>query len=187
MLILPDDVRRERLISDGYREQQVALHKNPDYGTASVSYAPVVAKLCNQYEIGELLDYGAGKGRLAQTIMDKRLVKHPMRFQHYDPAIPGWDSDPEPCQMVACIDVLEHIEPERLDNVLDDLQRLTRDVGFFTVTTAPAMKHLNDGRNAHLIVEPSEWWLPKIMARFDLHVFQKVQDGFFVLVMNGAR
>lgn len=186
LLILPDDVRRSRLISDDYRQQQEQLHENPQYGVASECYAPLVAKACNQYDIRELLDYGAGKGRLAETLMRGRMVDHPMRFQHYDPAVPKWSATPEPCEMVACIDVLEHIEPALLDNVLDDLQRLTESVGVFTVSTVAAQKTLADGRNAHLIIEPASWWLPKIMARFDMHIFQKVPDGFFVLVMNGA-
>jgi hypothetical protein len=112
------------------------------------------------------------------------MVDHPMRFQHYDPAVPKWSQAPEPCEMVACIDVLEHIEPALLDNVLDDLKRVTQTVGLFTVSTVEAMKTLADGRNAHLIVEGPEFWLPRIMERFDLHVFQRIPDGFFVLVMG---
>ena len=83
------------------------------------------------------------------------MVDHPLRIQHYDPAIPDWADAPEPCEMVACIDVLEHIEPELIGNVLDDLQRVTRSIGLFTMATMPAVKVLEDGRNAHLIVEPS--------------------------------
>lgn len=170
------------MISDEYREQQELLHRNPEYGVASEGAAPLVAKLLNDYEIDELLDYGAGKGRLGQTLMQHNLVQHRLRIQNYDPAIPKWAGKPEPCDLVACIDVLEHIEPDRLDNVLDDLKRVTKFVGIFTVSTKLALKSLADGRNAHLIVEPAEWWLPKIMERFDLHTFQKQPDGFMTLV-----
>ena len=179
MLILPDEVRRSRLISDDYRACQERMHKNPDYGMASQYYAPIVSQLCNQYGTEELLDYGAGKGRLAKSLQ----VNHAMRVQHYDPAIPAWADDPEPAEMVACIDVLEHIEPDLIDNVLDDLQRVTQRIAVFTVGTVPALKELDDGRNAHLIVKPSSWWLPKLMERFELHIFQKQQDGFLVVMM----
>jgi hypothetical protein len=86
--------------------------------------------------------------------------------------------------MVCCIDVLEHIEPALLDNVLDDLKRVTQRIGVFTVCCEEAKKFLSDGRNAHLIVQPAEWWLPRIMERFELHMFQKRPDGFMVLVTN---
>ena len=88
---------------------------------------------------------------------------------------------------MVCIDVLEHIEPAYLDNVLDDLQRCTDVIGVFTVACGPAMKILPDGRNAHLIQEPPEWWLPKPMQRFTLQSFQREHygrdnDGFVVVV-----
>jgi hypothetical protein len=179
LLELPPHLKASRLISDDYRKQQTELHKNPDYGVASVHFAPIVSKICNQYGVEELLDYGAGKGRLAQSLE----VDHGMSVQQYDPAIPDWADAPEPCEMVACIDVLEHIEPSLLENVLDDLKRCTLRIGVFTVSTVFAEKTLDDGRNAHLIVRPMEWWLPKIMERFELHVCQRTPDGFFVLVM----
>lgn len=168
------------MISDHYRKQQERLHDNPDYGVASTHYAPMVARIIERYGVKDLLDYGAGKGRLAHSLQG--AVNHPMRIQMYDPAVDLWKDPPKPSEMVACLDVLEHIEPLFLDDVLDDLKRVTLDVGFFTVSTVPAMKDLDDGRNAHLIIEDAAWWLPKIMARWELHVFQLMQDGFFVLV-----
>ena len=182
MLIIPDHLKQSRLISDRYLAQQKKLHENPDYGVASEHFAPIVARVMNQYAVTQLLDYGAGKGRLGRTLMDQRMVDHRFLIQHYEPAMPEWAEEPEPSQMVACIDVLEHIEPDLIDNVLDDLRRCTLEIGLFSIATEPAMKTLDDGRNAHLIIKPAAWWLPKLMARFDLHVFQKSNDGFFVLV-----
>jgi hypothetical protein len=51
-----------------------------------------------------------------------------------------------------------------------------------SVHMGPALKTLPDGRNAHLIQEPVEWWLPKIMQRFDLHTFQMSSErGFYCI------
>jgi len=126
----------------------------------------------------ELLDYGAGKGRLGITL--KQHIQRPLTIHHYDPAIPEWASPPEPCGFVACIDVLEHIEPDLIDNVLDDLARVTAGVGVFTVHTGPAAKFLSDGRNAHLIQRPSSWWLPKLMDRFELVTFNRMPMGLWI-------
>lgn len=171
------------LISDRYREQQEALHRNPAYGVASAGFAPAVADVVNRLGIGVLLDYGCGKGRLVQGLAG--LVRHDLSIRCYDPAIPAFAQRPDPAQMVACIDVLEHVEPENLDAVLDDLARCTLAVGFFSVHTGPAQKVLEDGRNAHLIQKPPEWWLPHLMARFQLQTFQRTDNGFYVVV--GAR
>jgi hypothetical protein len=165
-------------ISEDYRKQQEALHENPNYGVASVQFAPMVTKIINQAQVEELLDYGCGKCRLFQSIKPD----HKMRLQAYDPARPEYAAEPSPMQMVTCIDVLEHIEPELLDNVLDHLQALTLEIGFFTVHTGPAVKVLPDGRNAHLIQQPPAWWLPKILDRFELQTFQKMENGFMVVV-----
>lgn len=166
------------LISDEYRRMQEKLHENPNYGVASVQYAPLVAQVLDTVGASELLDYGAGKGRLGTSLREH--IKRPLNIHHYDPAVPQWSATPAPCAFVACIDVLEHIEPALLDNVLDDLKRVTAGVGVFTVHTGPAVKVLPDGRNAHLIQKPADWWLPRFMERFDLVTFNRMPQGFWI-------
>ena len=56
------------LITEEYRLTQAKLHENPDYGVASVGYAPLVAQVANAVGATELLDYGAGKGRLGEAL-----------------------------------------------------------------------------------------------------------------------
>lgn len=168
------------LLTEGYREQQRKLHEDPNYGTASVAYAAIVAGAMNIYRPSELLDYGAGKQRLKEAIEPR--LKRQVNYRPYEPADPQCCERPHPSQFVACVDVLEHIEPECLDAVLDDLKRVTKRAGVFTVSTVPAMKVLPDGRNAHLIVKPLEWWLPKFMDRFLVYTMQRLPDGFFVVV-----
>jgi hypothetical protein len=166
------------LITEEYRRMQQALHENPDYGVASVMFAPLVADIIQALGVKEVLDYGAGKGRLGMEL--RKLVQRPLSIRHYDPAIPQWAATPEPCEFVACIDVLEHIEPELLDNVLDDLKRLTVGAAVFTVHCGPAAKVLPDGRNAHLNQNPPAWWLPKFLKRFELVQFSRIENGFWV-------
>lgn len=168
------------LISEDYRRMQQELHTNPNYGVASVQYAPLVAQVMDAVGATELLDYGAGKGRLGATLREH--AQRPLTIHHYDPAIPEWSAPAQACRFVACIDVLEHIEPQLIDNVLDDLQRVTLGVGVFTVHTGAAAKVLSDGRNAHLIQQPASWWLPKFLARFELVQFSRMPQGFWVSV-----
>ena len=161
---------------------QQALHENPAYGVASTYYAPLVAEVIRQHEVRELLDYGAGKGRLGEEL--EWLVPWPLQIRHYEPAVAAWSARPGPCGFVACIDVLEHIEPELLPNVLDDLARVTGELAIFTVHTGPAVKVLPDGRNAHLIQRPARWWLPKFLDRFELEAYNRMPMGFWVVVKH---
>lgn len=166
------------LISTEYQKQQEKLHENENYGVASVQYAPLISEICNNLGVTHLLDYGAGKMRLFQNLK----VKHKMTLQAYDPGIEKLSATPVPAEMVACIDVLEHIEPQFLDEVLDDLVRLTEVIGVFTIHTGPAVKVLDDGRNAHLTQQPLEWWLPKLWERFDIHTVQVTGECQFYVI-----
>lgn len=182
------------LISESYRAQNQSLHESGVFGTVAKAYAPLVAQVVNKLEVQHVLDYGCGSNvSLMKAIADKKMVGHAFKYQAYDPCVPQYAAPPVSAEMVACIDVLEHIEPDSIDEVLDHLYELTEAVGFFSVNCRPAMKVLPDGRNAHLIQQPPEWWLPRIMARFELQTFQVTQaddDGvasFYVIVYARPR
>ncbi len=113
----------------------------------------------------EWLDYGAGHGGLGKAVREKYGDKY--TITEYEPSREG-STPPEPQPYVVCIDVLEHIEPELIDNVLDDLQRVTVEYGFFTISCRLATKILKDGRNAHILVKPKEWWREKLAPRFNI-------------------
>jgi hypothetical protein len=166
------------LISEDYRKQQEALHATGNYGVMGERYAPLVSQIIDRLKITHLLDYGCGSNcSLARALK----VPHSLKYQAYDAGVARFSGSPVPAQMVACIDVLEHIEPDYLDRVLDHLRTLTEGVCFLSVHTGPALKVLSDGRNAHLIQEPMQWWLPKIWERFELQTVQGMEQGFYVI------
>jgi hypothetical protein len=135
--------------------------------------------------VTHLLDYGSG----SQCNLAKNLkIEQKLTYQAYDPGVPRFSKAPLPAQMVACIDVLEHIEPEYLDHVLDDLARLTEGVAFLSIHTGPAIKVLSDGRNAHLTQQPLSWWFPKIAERFEIQTVQATSEhGFFIVGLAKSR
>ena len=136
--------------------------------------------MLDKMELDHILDYGCGHNlSLRGTLESKR----PFKYQCYDPGVPEYAEPPVPAPLVACIDVLEHIEPDCLDEVLDHLESLTEVVLFATVHIGPAGKNLPDGRNAHLIQKPPEWWLPKFLDRFDLVTFEMRGGQGFELVL----
>jgi len=173
-----------KTITEEYRKLQEELHKNPDYGVASTHFAPVVSEIMKGLKIKSLSDYGAGKKRLYESL--KKLNNTPNEYFPYDPAFPCYGK-PQTADLVCCIDVLEHIEPELIDNVIEDLSSITTNYGFFTVHMGPAGKTLPDGRNAHLIQKPSSWWLEKLIKKFEiinLIEHQIMGKGFWTLLKS---
>jgi len=161
-------------ITSEYRDLNRALHAGGVYGISGQRWAKVVAGMCQAIGSRDVLDYGCG-----QRTLEKSLG---FPIHNYDPCIEGLDAPPAPADLVACTDVLEHIEPDCLDEVLDDLRRVTRKFGFFVIATRPALKTLADGRNAHLIQEGEEWWFPKILARWEVQKIERFEGEFLVIV-----
>ena len=113
-------------ISVDYLEQQRKLHENPNYGVASLSFAPIVADVMRQTGCKSVSDYGAGKRRLLEGLRQSGV--EPTPYLPYDPVFPEY-GEPRPADLVCCIDVLEHIEPDLVDNVILELARVTTNLG----------------------------------------------------------
>ena len=165
------------MISAAYKELNAELHKADDsYGASGFKFVSQVAQVAKAFGISEILDYGCGKGLLSANMPGGLVVTN------YDPCIEKYARPPSPHPMVTCTDVMEHIEPEHLDAVLDDLQRLTQRILYCTIATRPAIKTLPDGRNTHLIVQPLQWWLPKLWDRFRLSQVVNMGDKELVVI-----
>jgi hypothetical protein len=162
------------LISDTYRALNAQLHAaDPDYGTSGSRYAELVKAVADKLATRSILDYGCGKRTLEAGLG--------FAIANYDPAVPGLDARPKPADLVACTDVLEHIEPEHIDQVLADLAKLTKRVAFLAIACGPARRTLADGRNAHVIQQPLEWWLPKLRVAFRTLRYWGTPRGFIFI------
>jgi hypothetical protein len=102
-----------KTITPEYLDLQKLLHLNPNYGVASLSFAPIVTAIIKKANIKTLSDYGAGKKNLLIGINNNGVTD--IEYFPYDPAFPEYGG-PVASQLVCCIDVLEHIEPELIDN-----------------------------------------------------------------------
>lgn len=155
-----------RLISPAYLAQQRELHARPNgYGAKGGKWAETVLALAVHTASMSVLDYGCGQGGLVRRLKPTADAQRiPLRLAEYDPAVAGKDHPPLFADLVVVTDVLEHIEPDRLDAVLAHLQQLARKAVFFVVALDPANKVLADGRNAHLILESREWWAARVTA-----------------------
>ena len=153
------------LISEEYRKQNEALHETGTYGISGANYRDLIRPLVD-WGRKPILDYGCGTSTLKKSLGPAYTV------YEYDPAIEGKQDMPEPCDVVACTDVLEHVEPDLMDNVIAHLRKLTTGTLFVSIALSPSSKTLDDGRNAHLSIHPVEWWKEKMAE----HGFSIVEE-----------
>ena len=168
------------LYSPEYQEMCRRFHdERPKWGSQAGKHAEAVTKFCDYLGTRDVLDYGCGKGGLALSL--------PFPIKEYDPGIWGKENTPKPADLVTCFDVLEHIEPECLIEVLEDLKRCVKKMGIFLIHLGPAKKILLDGRNAHLIQQPPEWWKAKLEPLFDIQDFEQFNENELQLVVVPKR
>ena len=165
-------------ISNEYLASQVKLHQETNYGTASISHAPNIKEILLETGYKTLSDYGSGKKKLQKALFD--LGMNEFEYFPFDPVFPEY-GDPKPAQLVCCIDVMEHIEEFYLNDILNELKKITINLCYFSIATVPAKKILNNGLNAHLIQQPARWWVPKLCERFDIQFLKLTKSGFIVL------
>jgi hypothetical protein len=97
------------------------MHQGCDtFGVSSAPYFDMIRKPAQKFGIREMLDYGCGK-RLVHQHFSREFV-----VREYDPGLPACTVLPDPSHMVIYMDVLDHVEPDLLDNVLDHLANLRR-------------------------------------------------------------
>lgn len=145
MLISPEMVEQNRQL----------FATNEAYGMSAAAHRDIVRRV-SLWGRKSILDYGAGRQTLKLTLGPA------YRLTSYDPCIEGLDTPPVPHDIVYCGDVLEHVEPDCLDDVLANLKRLTKETIILVVTVVPSSKTYANGMNAHLSVHPKEWWEAKI-------------------------
>jgi len=136
-------------ITPEYTETLRKLHLNPIYGIGGKKRKDVVLKLSQAMKTTNIMDYGCGKGMLGASL--------PFPIWEYDPGIPGKDKVPRPSDLVVCLDVLQYVEPEMLDNVLGDLVRCSKICVFAIIGTSEG-----------LIQQGKDWWQEKLNKFFNI-------------------
>lgn len=149
------ELARTDLISAEYESQLREMHRANAFAAGGNKHIRQILHLMGKAQVRSVLDYGCGHVDLARYLRG-------FRVRSYDPAVVGRDELPEAADLVVCTDVLEHIEPDKLDTVLNHIFSLTLKVCFVVIAIRPAEKRLPDGRNAHLIIDNAAWWAQQL-------------------------
>jgi 2-polyprenyl-3-methyl-5-hydroxy-6-metoxy-1,4-benzoquinol methylase len=155
----------KQLITPEYQGTLQAMHtQRPDWGASAFKFIDPICAVIEKHRPQSVLDYGCGKGVLGTVLHDRYPL---MPVMMYDPGIPEYAEAPQlAVDMVCCVDVLEHIEPELIENVLNHIGKLTKKVAYFIVHTADCGHKLPDGRPAHILQQPMSWWQDRIESAF---------------------
>lgn len=135
-------------------------------GTMFYEYAlPELLKNKEKYKVPmRILDYGCGKGIHAAKIFTE--LGHVIQSLYlYDPCVPFKDVKPNSTfNIITCIDVMEHVPEDAVDEVLADLfSYLEADgLAIFVISSRRSYNEFNDGTNLHVTIKPIEWWQQKL-------------------------
>lgn len=134
-------------------------------GEALAEYKHEVYKIIKDKNVRTILDYGCGKAKFHKILFNnKKVPGSPMGVVviGYDPAVPTYaikqnmDYD-----LVLCVDVMEHVQEDKIDEVLEDLFSSGKFI-FLTITCYEATQILLNGKNAHYTIKEPSWWLSKL-------------------------
>ena len=178
----------KKLISDDYKRLNEILHnikrniegRHP-YGHTGHLWISIIEWYISIYgrydledkelvwkgsKIKSILDYGCGAGYFKYYV-NKRIEKGSIEFQNikineYDPCIKEKSDLPKEADLVLVADVLEHVEPEFLNDTLKYLYSLINVMGFFVIHLDKGAGTLPDGSDGHRIIKPEKWWMDKL-------------------------
>lgn len=153
------------MITKEYQEQLVIEHGDRKWGSSAIRFGgpDVLGLIMQRSYINSVLDFGCGKGLMGEFV--KKHAPH-VRWVDYDPGIAGKDTLPdEQFDLVISCDVLEHVEPEHIDDTIIQIADRTKFVLYNNIACAPANSTFGSGpyqgENIHLIIEEPSWWKKK--------------------------
>jgi hypothetical protein len=173
-----------KLFSNEYKEQIKQFHKTNRFGSevhvekkkhspfSKLELKKPTSKWMQYIDNAErILDYGCGAGGWVHRL---RFLYPKKEVIGYDPGTEEFKDLPKgKFDLLISTDVLEHIEPELLPNVLKHMNELSIKYLYLNVCMSPAKKKLSDGRNAHLIIENEMWWDRNIQRYIKSEVIHK--------------
>ena len=174
--------------TEEYKALQHELHDHGNYGVTGAQYTPTIfhaiSQLAKRHGAVNVLDYGSSSGNTMKAVKEHLWLPPTVEDRCYDPFVEAFSAEPEPADFLICTDVLEHVEPECTQAVLDHIASLTRRIAFFSISMVKAGKVLSDGRNAHINLPGTEFWLRELKRRFVLSEAKVSGDGSVLLAVG---
>ena len=148
-----------------YLKQHKIMHegKKTFAGNTLFVYSKPLKEILSFFKPDSLLDYGCGKGAQYTSRKAHEEFNCPMPTL-YDPCYEPFERKPTGTFAgVICVDVLEHVPEEDLDNIIKDIFAYTESFVFIGISIKLAKKSLPNGKNCHATVKPPNWWKEKVL------------------------
>ena len=173
-----DDAEKER-------GKYTRMWEVEDYRTVSPGFLALtqlsVLNAFRNFGVRTILDAGCGSGKASQYLMETFPGEFEVRgFDIADNCLDPyfddkrdwfltvgclWDENDlrTTYDAVVCVDVMEHIPPERVPATLANLCRITGKVAFFGIALQPdEFGPAVIGEQLHLTIEPPDWWKDRL-------------------------
>ena len=173
------------ITNKNYVEQYKLLNdKNKFYYESNLSIFNMINEISlfiDYLKPKNILDYGCGNGILL------KLLKHKypkINIDGYDPAIKEFSViSNNHYDMIINTDVLEHIPKNDICDVLNHIKSLSNNV-FFCLHHGKAWTILSNGENAHITIEPKEWYHNLMRNYFDIIIPLKARNPINSIVIT---
>lgn len=158
------------MISSDYTTILRELNGKENFGKRK-SLPKYLDSIISKYNPTSILDFGCGTGSLVNTLSDMFPAKV---IKGYDPGNENYNDNcsNQKFDLVISTDVLEHIEPEFLQQTLEFLKERS-DKFYHLIALSPSRVILPDGRNAHLILQTKDWWKDQFVKQGYKVTFEK--------------
>ena len=154
-------ISKERLT-----EEYVWVHENTTTmsGRTTIKNKDKIKTVIDKINPVTVLDFGCGKGwqYTRQNVHEYWGIDKPYLYDPYVTKynkLPGYSN--KYFDLVLCVDVMEHVLPDEVDEVLHSIFFLGNFV-YFHIDTKPAIKKFSCGTNFHVSLHESNWWINKL-------------------------
>ena len=173
------------ITNKNYVEQYKLLNdKNKLYYESNLSIFNMVNEISlfiDYLKPKNILDYGCGNGVLLKLLKHKYTK---INIDGYDPAIKEFSVIPNShYDMIINTDVLEHIPKSDIADVVNHIKSLSNNI-FFCLHHGKAYTILPNGENAHITIEPKEWYHNLMKNYFDIIISLKARNPINSIVIT---